>query len=151
MTNRKKFFYNATLLTIVALSIRTVNLAFSAFISRKIGAEALGLYTLIGTLYAFAVTFATSGINLTVTRLVAGAVGEGKEGEISRIMRHAVGYALIFSCFASIVLFFFAPYFAVSVLKDARAEAPLRALAISLIPIAMSATLSGYFIGVKNK
>ena len=150
MTNRRKFFYNATLLTAVALSIRTVNLVFSAFISRKIGAEALGLYTLIGSIYAFAITFATSGINLTVTRLVAGAVGEGKNGEIPRIMRHAVGYALIFSCFAAVVLFVFAPYFAATVLKDARAEAPLRALAISLIPIALSACFSGYFIGVKK-
>ena len=150
MTARKKFFYNATLLTVVALSVKTVNLAFSAFISRKIGAEALGLYTLIGTVYAFAVTFATSGINLTVTRLVASAVGEGKRGEISRIMRHAVGYALIFSSFASLVLFFFAPYFSSAVLKDARSEAALRALAVSLVPIAMSAVFSGYFIGVKK-
>ena len=150
MTERKKFFYNATLLTIVALTIRTVNLAFSAFISRKIGAEALGLYTLIGTIYAFAVTFATSGINLTVTRLVASAVGEGKNGEIQRIMKHSFLYALIFSGFASIVLFSFSPYFATVVLKDARAEAPLKALALSLIPIAMSSVFSGYFIGVKK-
>ena len=150
MTERKRFFYNATLLTIVALSVKTVNLAFSAFISRKIGAEALGLYTLIGTVYAFAITFATSGINLTVTRLVASAVGEGKNGEIARIMRHAVGYALVFSSFASLVLFIFAPYFSSTVLKDVRALAPLRALSLSLIPIAMSAVFSGYFIGVKK-
>lgn len=150
MTERKKFFYNATLATLVALTIRTVNLAFSAFISREIGAEALGLYTLIGTVYAFAITFATSGINLTVTRLVASAVGEEKTGEISRIMRHAVGYALIFSIFASLVLFFFAPYFSSVALKDVRATAPLRVLSISLIPIALSAVFSGYFIGVKK-
>ena len=150
MTNRKRFFYNATLLTIVTLTIRTVNLAFNAFISREIGAEALGLYTLIGTVYAFAVTFATSGINLTVTRLVAAAVGEEREGEISRIMRHAVGYALIFSCFAAIVLFAFSPFLATAILKDERAVAPLRALSISLPPIALSAVFSGYFIGVKK-
>ena len=150
MTNRKKFFYNATLLTVVALTIKTVNLAFSAFISREIGAEALGLYTLIGTVYAFAITFASSGINLTVTRLVAAATGEGRGGEISRIMRHAVRYALVFSCFASFVLFVFSPYFAVAVLKDARAELPLRALSVSLVPIALSAVFSGYFIGVKK-
>ncbi len=150
MTDRKRFFYNAALLTVVALSVKTVNLAFSAFISRKIGAEALGLYTLIGTVYAFAITFATSGINLTVTRLVASAVGEEKRGEISRIMRHAVGYALIFSCFASFVLFSFAPYFSHAVLKDARALSPLRMLALSLVPIALSAVFSGYFIGVKK-
>ncbi len=150
MTNRKRFFCNATLLTVVALTIRTVNLAFNAFISREIGAEALGLYTLIGTVYAFAVTFATSGINLTVTRLVAAASGEERKWEIRRIMRHAVGYALIFSCFASVVLFFFAPYFSNAVLKDARATPALRALAASLVPIALSAVFSGYFVGVKK-
>ena len=89
MTNRKKFIYNGILLTIVGLAIKTVNLAFNAFISREVGAEALGLYTLIGTVYSFAITFATSGINLTVTRLVASVVGSGTKGEIRRIMQHA--------------------------------------------------------------
>ncbi len=150
MTNRKRFFYNGILLTIVALCIKTVNLFFGAFVSRKIGAEALGLYTVIGSVYSFAVTFATSGASLTVTRLVAGCVGDGRREQIPYIMRHAVKYALIFSGCAAAVLFFGAGYFAKSVLSEARAEAPLKLLAFSLIPIALSSVLSGYFIGVKR-
>lgn len=150
MTNRKKFIYNGILLTIVGLAIKTVNLAFNAFISREVGAEALGLYTLIGTVYSFAITFATSGINLTVTRLVASVVGSGTKGEIRRIMQHATLYALIFSGFATLVLFFGAEYFAARVLCEMRAVVPFRILAVSLVPISLSAVFSGYFIGVKR-
>lgn len=150
MGRRKRFFYNAALLTAVGLLIKGVNLAFNAFISRKIGSEALGLYTLIGALYSFLVTFASSGINLTVTRLVAKCIGEGKRHEIPRIMRHSMCYVLLFSSFASIVLFAFSPFFASSVLKDVRAEASLRVLSFSLIPLSFSACLSGYFLGVKR-
>ncbi len=150
MTGRKRFFYNGALLTVVGLSVKTVNLLYSAFVSREIGAEALGLFTLIGSVYSFAVTFATSGINLTVTRLVASALGEGREGDVGRIMKNAVLYALIFSGAATLVLLFGAEYFASSVLHDARAELPLRALAFSLVPIALSSVFSGYFIGVRH-
>lgn len=150
MTNRKKFIYNGILLTAVGLAIKTVNLFFGAFISREIGAEALGLYTLIGTVYSFAITFATSGINLTVTRLVASSVGEGKADEIPRIMRNSVIYSLIFSGASSLVLFFGSEYFALTVLKEARAAVPLRILSASLIPISLSAVISGYFIGVRR-
>jgi len=150
MTNKRKFIYNGILLTVVGLVIRAVGLAFSAFLGRTVGAEALGLYTLIGTLYSFAITFASSGVSLTVTRLVAGAVGEGRREEVGRIVLGACLYAILFSGTASLAVFFGAERFAVSLLGDARAERPLRILALSLIPIALSSVLSGYFIGVKR-
>ena len=87
--NRKRFFKNGILLTAVALAIRTVGIAFNSYITRSVGAEGIGLYTLIMTVYSFAVTLATSGINLTVTRLVAGAVGGTRGKEADRILRGA--------------------------------------------------------------
>ncbi len=150
MNKRQRFLYNGVLLCIVGLAIKTVGIGFSAFIGRYVGSEALGLFTLIGSVYSFAVTFASAGITLTVTRLVAAAVGEGKKWEISRIMRHATLYSLLFSGASSLALFFGAPYFSQTVLSDIRALLPLRILAFSLIPIAISSVFSGYFIGVKH-
>lgn len=150
MTNRRRFFYNGILLTIVGLAVKSVGLIFSAFLGRTIGAEALGLYTLIGTVYSFAITFASAGISLTVTRLVAAAVGEGREKEVASVVRSAAVYSLAFSGAASVVLFSFSGYISSSVLEDVRAALPLRILSASLIPIALSAVFSGYFIGVKR-
>lgn len=150
MSARKKFFYNGTLLTIVGLSIKTVALLFGAFVSRTVGAEGTGLYTLVMTVYSFAVTFATSGISLTVTRLVATAIGEGDRGELSRIMRGAVLYSLVFSLIASSVLFFGAEFFGARVLSDERAVVSLKILSVSLVPASLSSVFAGYFVGIKR-
>lgn len=150
MTNRQKFFINGILLTAVGLAVRTVSLTFNAYITKKIGAEGMGLFTLIGTVYAFAVTFATSGISLTVTRLISSAIGEGRQKEEGKILRAAVLYALIFSLFATFTLFFGAKYFGGTVLADPRTVVCLRILSASLVPIALSSVFSGYFIGVKR-
>ena len=150
MTNRQRFFINGIMLTAVGLAVRTVSLAFNAYVTKKIGAEGMGLFTLIGTVYAFAVTFATSGISLTVTRLVSSAKGEGRGRDEGKILKAAVLYALIFSLFASFTLFFGARYFGTAVLSDKRAVVCLKILSVSLVPIALSSVFSGYFIGVKR-
>ena len=148
--NRKRFIKNGLMLTAVGLAMRSVGMVFNSYITKTIGAEGIGVYTLIMTVYAFAVTFATSGINLTVTRLVAAAIGEGKEGSVRRILRHAALYSLIFSVSATAVLFLLAPYFGTRVLDDTRTVLPLRILALSLVPLALSSVFSGYFVGVKR-
>ncbi len=150
MSARRKFFFNGTLLTLVGLSIKTAALLFGAFVSRTVGAEGTGLYTLVMTVYSFAVTFATSGISLTVTRLVATAIGEGDRGEVSRIMRGAVLYSLVFSLIASSVLFFGAEFFGARVLSDERAVVSLKILSVSLVPASLSSVFAGYFVGIKR-
>lgn len=150
MTNRQRFFLNGLLLTAVAIAVRSVSLIFNSFITHNIGAEGMGLFTLIGTVYSFAVTFATSGISLTVTRLTSSAIGKGKAGEVVGVLRSATAYSLVFSIFASLTLFIGAPYFAGTVLSDLRAVRPLRVLAVSLVPLALSSVFSGYFVGVKR-
>jgi len=150
MTNRKKFIYNGILLTAVGITMRTVALFFNAFITREVGAEGVGLYTIVMTVYNFAVVFATSGISLTMTRLVAAAIGEGRREEVNKILTGGVLYSLIFSAVATLALFFGAGVFAEGVLSDERAATSLRILAPSLIPLALVSVFSGYFVGIRK-
>lgn len=150
MEKKRRFFQNGVLLTAVALSARAVSLFFGAFVSDAVGAEGIGLFTLIMTLYNFALTFATSGVSLTVTKLVAAALGEGEEARVRGILRAAVGYALFFSLTACGVLFFFAPPLAAVALGDVRAVRSIRLLSLSLVPAALSAVFSGYFVALRR-
>ena len=150
MSRRQRFFKNGLLLTAVAVSARAVSLFFGAFVTRTVGAEGIGLFTLIMTLYNFAVTFASSGVSLTVTKLVAAAIGEGRRERVGGILRAATGYALFFSAVATATLFFFAPWLGVRVLGDARAVRSIRLLSLSLIPGALCAVYAGYFVGVRR-
>lgn len=146
----KRFFKSGILLTLVGLAMRSVAMFFGAFISRTVGAEGTGLYTLIMTVYSFAVTLATSGISLTVTRLVASAIGEGKPDGVGRVLRGAFLYSLSFGSLATAGLFFGADFLGGVILSDSRTVISLKVLALSLVPIALSSVFSGYFVGVKR-
>lgn len=150
LTKRQSFFMNGLLLTAVGLAMRGVQLLFGAYISRTVGAEGVGLNALVLTVYSFAVTFATSGISLTVTRLSAAAIGEGREGEISRIIRAAAIYALAFSGAASIALASMADLIGRVMIRNVRVITAMQVLATSLIPAALSSVISGYFVGVRR-
>ena len=150
MTNRNKFFLNGAILSAVGLSMRTVGLIFGAFISRAVGAEGTGLYTLVMTVYSFAVTLATSGISLTVTRLVAAAIGENRRSDVGRVLRGALAYALMFSALSAIALGFGAELLSTHVIHDPRSVRSLRLLSLSLVPVALGSVFSGYFVGIKR-
>ena len=131
MSEKQRFFTSGILLTLVGLAMRTVSMFFGAFISRTVGAEGTGLFTLVMTVYSFAVTFATSGISLTVTRLVASALGEGKPSKVERVMRGALVYSTFFGAVATIFLFFGADFLGTNVLSDERTITSLKVLAFS--------------------
>jgi len=149
-TNRYKFFKSGALLTLVTLSMRTVAMLFGAYVTRAVGAEGIGLYTVVTTVYAFAVTLATSGISLTVTRLVASAIGEGREENIGSILRGSLAYSFGFGLLATLLLFFGADIIGSKILSDPRSVISLKILAFSLLPAALCGLLSGYFVGVKR-
>lgn len=150
MSKRVKFFYNGILLTLVGFVMRAAGLFLGAYVSGAIGAEGVGLSGLITTVYAFAVTFATSGVSLSVTRLVAAAIGEGNGGEGERVLRGAFVYATVFGALATVTLFTLSGAIGTFVLSDMRAVMALRALSISLLPIALSSVVSGYFVAVRR-
>ncbi len=147
---RITFIKNALLLTSVGIAMRSVQLFLGAYISRTVGAETMGLNTLIMTAYGFALTFATSGINLTVTRLVAGAVGGTRGKEADKILRGAFLYSLLFSGIATIVLALGGGYIGGTLLGDTRTAQALRILSLSLIPCALSSVISGYFVAIRR-
>ena len=146
--SKRKFIYNGIVLTLVGFAMRGVGLFLGAYVSAAIGAEGMGLQGLIATVYSFAVTFATSGVSLSVTRLVAASMGDGKGG--GDVLRGAFIYALAFGISASLILFVFADLIGALILADARVSAALRILSLSLVPIALSGVISGYFVSVRR-
>lgn len=150
MTRLRKYLANGVLLTAVTLLLRGLSVAFNAHISQKIGAEALGLYTLLGSVYSFALTLALSGINLTTTRLVSDALGEKNDVKLKISMRKCIGYSLFFGIFASVCLLIFAEPLALYALKDARVIKSLRLCSATLPLISLTSCMNGYFVAVRK-
>ena len=151
MTGRmREFIRNACFLSVSALVMRTVAVSYNAYLVRTIGAEGMGLFALVGSLYGFAVTFATSGIQLAVTRLVSETLGRGEPSGTRAALRHAMLYALLFGGIGGAVLFIGAPLFGTYVLRDARTVLSVRIQALTLVPIALCSVMSGYFTAVRR-
>lgn len=150
MTRLKRYLSNGALMTAVALILRGLGVVFNAYISKKIGAEALGLYTLLGSVYSFALTLALSGINLTVTRLVSDALGENDKAKVRVSMKKCIGYSLFFGILSSSLLLILAEPLSVRVLKDTRVIKSLRLCAATLPLISLSSCFNGYFTAVRR-
>ena len=69
------------ILTVTALILRVIGMVFRVWLAGSIGAEGMGLYQVIFSVYILASTFATSGISTAVTRIVTGRLAVGdKQG-----------------------------------------------------------------------
>ena len=146
----KRIFWNAMLLTASTLLVRTVGVSFQVYVSNRVGAEAMGLFSLMSGVYGFALTLATSGIHLGVTHVVIDAVGRGERERIRGAMRRAVCYSLFFGCLASLLLIGFAEPIGTGWLKDARTVPSLRLFGITLPLISLSSAFGGYFTAMRR-
>jgi len=144
------FFINVFILTIASLMIQTINISFNAWLAKKIGAEGIGLYHLIMSVYGFSVTLATSGISLTVTRLVSEENALKSFGTSKRILYICLCYSLIFGILTMVVLICNAQNIGNKVLNDHRTVSCIRILALSMPFISLSSALNGYFTAIKH-
>ena len=149
-TRAKKLFWNAMLLTVASLFMRTVGVSFQVIVSGRVGAEAMGLFSILSGVYGFALTLATSGIHLGVTRMAVEAMESGNRARVRGILRRATVYAIFFGFLAFFLLFTFAKPIGLYWLKDARTVSSLRLLAITLPLIALSSAWGGYFSAMRR-
>ncbi len=150
MKTKRQFFFNGLLLALVALVMRTVAVSFNVYVSGVVGAEAMGLLALIGGVYGFAVTLATSGIHLATVRTISARLEQTGGAENGRCLRACLRYATFFGSLATLLLFLFARPLSVFALKDGRTARALYLLSFTLLPIALTAVLNGYFVAVRR-
>ena len=150
MNRLQRFVANAAILGGVSIFMRIIGVIFNAYAANVVGAEGIGIYSLISSAYVFAVTVATSGINLAVTRLVSEELAKNNAKAAIASVKKCVMYSIIFGSVSAICLFLFARPIGVKLLGDERTVLSLKALSISLPFIALSNVLSGYFNAVKR-
>lgn len=150
MKQAKQIFHDAILLTAAAFLMRTAGVVFGVAVSRRAGAEAMGLFSLISGVHGFALTLATSGIQLGVTRVVTETISRRNSERVSAVLRRAILYALLCGSAAALLLFCGADFIGQRFLSDSRTVRPLRLFALTLPLISFSSVASGYFVAVRH-
>ena len=131
---------NAVILTVTSFILRTFGMVVRLYVSNKIGAEGMGLYQLIISIYVLASTFVTAGVRTTIIRLVTDAIARRESnGNIRKIMIKAAIISLIVSVFA---IFLF--------LKDERCILSIKILVLVLPFLAVESCCKGYFLAKRR-
>ncbi len=159
MKGAKRFFINGFILATATVLMRAISVSFNAFVTKVLGEEAVGLFTLVMSVYSLAIVFATSSVNLATVRLTSAALAKleaenAGESEIKRVLRKEIGgcikYSLFFSLLTSAVVFILAELIGTRILGDARTVLSVRVLSVSLPFISVGSAVSGYFTGVRK-
>ncbi len=150
MRKAKLFFINAAILTATALIIRTIAISFNVYISNKIGPEGIGIFQLILSVYLFAITVASSGINIATTRLVTEELSKSSISGAKKVVKQCISYSLLFSLIASSILLLTADFIANDCMGGKISPKPLYFIAIGLPCISMSAAINGYFSALRK-
>ena len=122
------FIKNAFILTATSLLLRTIGIFFRIYMSNKVGAEGMGLYQLIFSIYVLGSTFATSGISTAVTRLVADELVCGTPKSVRHILHRAIALSLLIGAASTALIFFGADIISAYWIKDMRAVPALKIL-----------------------
>ena len=141
----RRFFRDLLILSFSSLLTRGIGVLWSGYLSRRLGAGAMGLQSVVLNLFGFAVTLSVAGIGLAVTRLVSEREAENDRAGTGDVLRRALFCVLISGGGVSLPLLFAARPIARYLLGDGSVAPLVRALSLSVFAIPVSAVFSGYF------
>ena len=142
---KTSFLKNAAVLTVSGLILRFLGIIFKVWLASEIGAEGVGLYQIVFSVYVLAATFATSGICTAVTRLVTEELALGSKPGVKLILRRCIFLTLVIAAFSFAVLFFGAEFISDNILNQPNAVLSIKVASVSLGFMGVCSCLRGYF------
>lgn len=144
---RSSLIKGTLILTLAGTLSRFIGFFYKIFLSRTIGAEALGIYQLIFPLFAFCLALSCGGLQTAISRYTASS----KTDRIARsYLTIGTTLSLVLSFCCAIFLFRYADFLSLHLLGEARCEPLLRIMAVAIPFACIHACISGYYYGRKK-
>lgn len=144
-STRGIFVKNAAILTVTSLLLRAAGMYFRIYVSALVGAEGMGLYQLIISVYVLVSGFASSGIVVAVTRMTADEMVCGSVKTVRLVLKKCLMASLAMGMISAILTASLAEPIGSGWLSDPRSISSVRIMAHSLPFMSISCCLRGYF------
>lgn len=128
--------------------MRGLGLVFNIYISNRVGSEAIGVFSLVMSIYMFAITFATSGISLACTCIVSEEFAKKNFNDAFKAVRTCIFFSILLGICSMFLVFLFSPIISTTWLKGMISPKPLYIIGFGLPLIAVSAVINGYFSAI---
>ena len=147
--NKRAFAKNTAVLTATSLLLRLFGILFRIFVSNRVGAEGMGLYQLVFSVYLLGTAFAGAGLTTAVARLCAEHIAKGHTENAKRVLYGAITLAVGIGILSAAGIALGAPAIG-RLLGDERATGALRISGLGLPMAGISACLRGWFLARRN-
>ncbi|MDD3173927.1 MAG: polysaccharide biosynthesis protein [Herbinix sp.] len=147
---RSNIVKGTLILTFAGFVIRFIGFFYRIFLSNTMGAELMGIYQLIFPVYGICFTIYATGIQTSISRLVAGEVGRRNPKNVFKILRIGMLISVSLAVILSILLYLNADFIAWRFLMEKRSASSLRILAVCFPFCGITSCINGYYYGLKK-
>lgn len=148
---RKKTVIQGAIIVLAAsIVIRMLGFFFRIYIAEKLGAQGMGIYQLIMSLYMMIATFATSGITFSVSRMIAEHFAVKKHGSPKAILKVSIWWTVTTSTAVAAILIVFANQIGNFILREPKTIESIYCIAPGIPFMAIAACLKGYFFAIRK-
>ena len=144
------FFINGIILTIASIIIRFAGLSFNVYISNMTSPEAVGIFSLVMSVYFFFITVATSGLSMATTCIVSEEFAKGNKELAIKTVRTCILFSFLLGIIAMVIICLCSNLLSSICLGNRISNKVFYFIAIGLPFIAMSSCINGYFTAIRK-
>lgn len=148
--NRNNIFKGTMILTLAGFITRLIGFFYKIFLSNTMGAELLGIYQLIFPVYGICFTIYATGIQTSISRLVAAEMGKRNDKNVRRILRIGLFLSVSLAFILSLLIYRYSDIIALRFLLEKRSASSLRILAVVFPFCGVTSCINGYYYGLKK-
>lgn len=145
----KSLFKTVALITFFSVITRVLGFLFRIYLSRAVGAEALGMYQVAFSIFGVLMTVVASGLPLIISRMTAGFRAKKEKRKEGALVAVALIFSLVISIVLCVVVILFRFLFA-KMFTDERCIQILIVLLPSLVFSAVYSVFRGALWGQNN-
>lgn len=148
--NKSTLIKGTIILTIAGIITRIIGFFYRIFLSNAMSAELLGIYQLVFPVYGICFTIFASGLQTSISRMVAAEAGKGNYKNTKRILRIGILISFSLALCLTLIIYCNAGFIASHLLNESRAEGCLRILSIVFPFCGITACINGYYYGLRK-
>ena len=147
---KDNFYRDSIILTISNLTAGILRFMFSILLSKKLGAEGMGLYSLVMPIYDLFICLICGGMITAISKEASGYYGINDYGNLNKSVHTALVFDFVWAILITALVFVFSPFISTYIIKDQRTLYSLWVICPALIFVALSSIYKGYFYGISN-
>jgi stage V sporulation protein B len=147
---KDNFYRDSIILTVSNLIGGILRFMFSILLSKKLGAEGMGLYSLVMPIYDLFTCLICGGMVTAISKEASSYYGINDYGNLNKSIHTALVFDFVWALLITLLVFLFSPFISTYVIKDQRTLYSLWVISPALIFVALSSIYKGYFYGISN-